>query len=153
MATKYKLEEDFKQGNKEIAKFLGGGIYHAYTFKTNKVYGWQGTIVEKYRELVKLPIIDTIMIHDLEFHTDWNALMWVIEKIEGRGFKVLKGFDNSFQIIKIEKGKAEIVTESTDFVTETIDDIFKAYTKVPDTKIHALWWCIVKFIRGYVSNR
>lgn len=110
------------ENNKLIAEFLGGYQYDNHddfiTFdETNNIFS-----------------NDTISLKNLKFHTDWNWLMEVVEKIESLGYstelKFIAGLGNTMFFIS---GGAEVPLNRR---------IFK-------TKIEAVYNACVTFIEWY----
>jgi hypothetical protein len=112
--------------NRMIAEFMG------YKYRNDlEINGWY---------------LDYILIHEtrshwtLKFHTSWDWLMPVVEKIEDEGFNVII---NKY-VCKVEKVAF--------FKTVTV-----AYKEVADTesqtKLEAVYSAVVSFLKWYNENQ
>ena len=125
-------DNNVAEGNKLIAEFMG---MSSYTTEYDTFYKkGQGCTPENYNY------------HELhlEYHTSWDWLMPVVEKIDSLGYSTTiasdmrKGITDRYcaEVIKPEK------------ITETL-----LYKYHPTSKIEAVWLAIVEFIKWYNSQQ
>ena len=76
-----------KNENKIIAEFMGVDIIPLEQF----VVGVQSTIarIKIGRKDYICPMIEGYLLEHLQYHTSWNWLMPVVEKIENFGFEII----------------------------------------------------------------
>lgn len=111
-------KEQIFEGNKLIAEFLGGSVDNKTFF-----YGKN----KNYNDEIELKVYN---INNAKFHSDWNWLMLVVEKIE-----VSSGnFVICLNTCEINAGK------------------FDCYLIEADSKIEAVWSSAVEFIKWYNEN-
>lgn len=72
---------------------------------------------------------DIVSIYDLEYHTDWNWLMEVVEKIESLGV-----------VVEIRENVCYIETTPVDY-----------YSELEETKIQSTYKAVVEFIKWYTQ--
>jgi hypothetical protein len=112
-----------EEGNKLIAEFLGYTYYDA---------GITPCVVDFLK--------NAIPINGLKYHTSWDWLMPVVEKIENYGF-------NTEVILK--RRSCNIIPRTRDFVMP--DCVFDKKIKTK-SKIENTWACIIEFINWYNDN-
>ena len=123
--SKFQLKE-IQDGNRLIAEFLG---WKEQKDPTERFFGdWFNNYGNRQTEGVKKPLI---------FHSDWNWLMLVVEKIEE---------DERFDVDILQYGTI-IQLNSNEYV---IDNVAKISF---DKKIEHTYDAIVKFIKWYNKNK
>lgn len=120
-------KQEITEGNKLIAEFMG------FTKPTN------GRL-----EIIKVPIelelkyrAIHIAIKDLKYHSSWDWLMPVVEKIESELYNDLKFCVNM-------AFKECVIAE--------VDDDFYVFYQESESKIKAVWKAVVQFIDWYNIN-
>lgn len=127
--------EEIVEGDKLIIKFIG------YKYRnSSKVW-----CIYPYDDSSYLRSLGWVKCDDLKFHSSWDWLMPVIEKIE-KEYPVLLSiknkistFDNTWHICKIEffseiTGNFQIIKEGV-------------------TKIKSVWLAVIEFIKWYNSQK
>ena len=131
------------ESNELIAKFMG---------RPGKVRGdlyW-----------VNVPNIMWVNISEMKFSQSWDWLMPVVEKIESIDCVKRVTIMNTHVHISISESP-KIIThliESSKVVTESMNipnrpEATTTYTKQMDTKISAVYYCVVEFIKWYNLNK
>lgn len=89
-------------------------------------------------------------IYSRPYHSSWDRLMPVIEKIESLGFNVVIGFNTYCGIVKSDKLYSDktLRFESVHPVKEPN----KQYTWTAPTKIEGSYISVSKFINWYINN-
>lgn len=126
------------EGNKIIAEFMGV-IYHPPT-RTEDYYYMGG-----YKEW-EYPDGTFYQTDDLEYHTSWDWLMPVVEKIENMGYMTIIGANAAFggHYMNIMTG------------IKMPNDTFKNPTKfmgAEDTKLATIYSAVIQFINWYNTNK
>jgi hypothetical protein len=106
------------ENNKLLAEFLG-----------YKTYKMNGVLNVHYSE------VNVRTIQDTHYHTDWNWLMQVVEKIESLGYCLIIGG-------RTTKNYCEIRGEADDFTTKYSDSY-------GETKIEAVYNACIEFVKWY----
>jgi hypothetical protein len=123
------------ENNKIIAEFMGG----QYTYGSTGVQMAEG--------LIYIPQIGGLEIKNIKYHSDWNWLMEVVEKIESLEYlnkkSTCEGFD-SFGI-EINKNRCDI-THYGDFTHH----LFQGNGK---TRIESTYNACVEFIKWYNKQK
>ena len=110
------------ENNKIIAEFMGWKIKNYSTPISD--------IVTPYGQLTE---------NQLKFHSDWNWLMEVVEKIESLGGAVCIGNGNCVMIIF--------------YLTDVMGESYsKTRELIGETKIQAVYNACVEFIKWYNEN-
>ena len=109
------------ENNKIIAEFMNLNLYKSFWYKSN---------IATEKQICKE--------NNLKFHSDWNWLMEVVEKIES-----LEIFDRM--------GRFNINTKNfdenyTSFITDKDEDFIQCEG---ETKIKAVYNAVVEFIKWY----
>ena len=120
-----------EENNKLIAEFMG--VFHqlgTYHLPQHKRYEKIGAKIELY---------DTFLLEDLSYHTSWDWLMPVVEKIEN--LDCLYDFT-------IDKNRGVIKTKlSADNVFRFNEDYFTS------SKLEIVYKAVVEFINWYNENK
>jgi hypothetical protein len=113
------------ENNKLIAEFMGfenhlknNGVTKVYIDNKEYIQNWE--CFNKEKNVLITPI-------EMKFHSDWNWLMEVVEKIES--LKV---------IVEIRENVCYIETSSKNY-----------YSELEDTKLQATYKAVVEFIKWY----
>lgn len=114
------------ENNKLIAEFMGGYQYDQ-----------EGNFVT-FDLTDNMFSHDTILLENLKFHTDWNWLMQVVEKIESLDYMVIHNFYIS---------KFEVVIKAEH------NRVFKDIHIANKTKIEAVYNACVEFIKWYNEQK
>lgn len=104
-------ENNKSENNRLIAKFMESKV----TIDTYFINGMYMTINES----------------DLKYHSDWNWLMQVVEKIESLNV-----------VVEIRENVCYIETTPNDY-----------YSELEETKIQATYNAVVRFIKWYNENK
>lgn len=138
-------EEEYiiDQGNELIASFMGYSRkvvkYEEKIFNSSNEYYWHEIEGELWVDSSEQPVDDE---HDsLSFHSDWNELMAVVEKIEG-----LDLYDRGVCItIRGIICKIELLSYK--------DKVICEYTGVnSNDKMHNTWCACVDFIKRFNND-
>lgn len=129
--------ESIEETNRLIAEFMGSVVTHAKLNKHTgygifKLQGWtpNGIVVEKSYTASRNNMLNDYIKKYCKFHTSWDWLMPVVEKVEGLGYNVLiKG--NSCTIY---------------------NRVYNVERVIGKTKIQAVYNHIIQFIQWYNSN-
>lgn len=117
------------EGNKLIAEFMGS------SFKTyKKGHIRKDTVTVCYFDDGMSPFSGGVSIENLKYHSSWDWLMPVVEKIETIDFVVI-----------IKQGECVIVNNS--------GNTPKFIQQVSTTKIESTWLACVEFIEWYNKNK
>ncbi len=106
------------ENNKLIAEFLGYEWDNQNEVLTQNKFAIQNSVTK--------------------FHSDWNWLMQLVEKIESLGFAT--------SIASGSKGFACVITKG-------VENIFLSNNKTSKTKIEAVYNACVEFIKWYNQNK
>lgn len=130
-------QEQIQESNQLIAQFMGAKVindtdynYAVYRFENRKP--------------------GDCYLHQMEYHSSWDWLMPVVEKIEAMGHKTIIGggdyWGNYMNILfgKNEKEHRELLL--------TVDAETKAMNK-GDSKIEAVYSTVVDFIKWYNQQK
>lgn len=121
------------EDNIKIARFMGGEINLAFEIGFKSEYSWTGEIVRKYRALAKMPDSNAMLCQHLEFHSSWEWLMTVVEKIEDLGFRVSLAKD-SCQIYKKYCDFPDNFIIDADFKEDRLENAFDGISSFCE------WW-------------
>jgi len=118
-------QEEILEGNKLIAKFMGGKLIK------NKYTG------NLFSDLIVYGINSNVLFHEnkLQYHSSWDWLMPVVEKIEKT---IINDMDITIEI-----------QHNTCFLNGN----FPAVYSESKTKLESTFICIVKFIKWYNKNK
>lgn len=117
-------EQEILEGNKLIAEFMG--IYNSQLLlNINENIGSQ-----------YIPYLGDDYISNLKFHSSWDWLMPVVEKIEN-------DLQDSFNVDIINKNQCEIVRNGNEFICGY------GFETINHSKIEAVYNSIVEFIKWY----
>jgi hypothetical protein len=121
---------NIEKGNLVIAKYMGGEYRTTYNGVENAS-----------EELFYLPGDDITyprrdFVRDIPYHSDWNYLMPVVEKISKQGYDILI---NILSIMSINRTNTRIV--SKDFLQDMMEE-----KSIP---IDSVWSCVVRWIECY----
>lgn len=132
------------ENNKLIAEFIGLDKVKCVMHESGKYYEYRANsafscIKEQEIQVesehgIGLVEQDFLFAEDLKFHSDWNWLMEVVEKIESLGYQVV-----------IEKNNCNIVNWE---YTQVIDPKFYSRVVRSATKIEAVYSAVVEFINS-----
>lgn len=133
------------QDNKLIAKFMG------WTERTDPTERWFGCFKTQDGVIHKNTPLDPLL-----FHSDWNWLMTVVDKIESLGAttRVKSNYnqfikENVHQVtIEIEKG--ELSESNKVFLGDGF--IYQNHSNSNVRKIEAYYESVVNFIKWYEQN-
>jgi len=132
-------EQEILEGNKLICWYLGGKVSWSYNVKGKDYFAWHGDMVPKYRTLFGLANgADQVMIDQCKFHSDWNALMPVVEKIAKYYNVSIRWYD----------GDCVASTNNTSLEETEIADTGN-YTP----SINNVWQTVVKTIKYHNKNK
>ncbi len=110
-------KEEIIEGNKLIAEFMGGEFNERQSF----VY-------------FKLPVNKAYsVLDDLKYHSSWDWLMPVVEKIEKGNF----GVKQCRKVVEI-------------YIDDTKENIIHSKHR---NRIESLWYAIIEFINWYNKNK
>ena len=140
--------EEILEGNKLLAEFMGYEhkeledddvtiTYNCYDHLEN-ISGkkpWESTI-DDYTSWLRPD--------EMKFHSDWNWLMSVVDKIEGLKCKDIEDNEIQWFVVIGEGADCRIYHDYSD-VAEII--VYGA-----ESKIVAAWWAIVKFVKSYLKE-
>lgn len=146
---------DIIEGNKLIAEFMGAK--------------WNGATENIFRFTENLPIEGKNNYKTLEYHSSWDWLMPVVEKIEYLGCQTFNSINVTiYSRFKIEHNHIILYWSSNhnyQLQLEVLPDwkeghnsnTTKEYKRVPidknSTKLEALYIAVVEFIKWYNINR
>jgi hypothetical protein len=121
------------EGNKLIAEFMGGEIRKGRKVETVMMDGVNGPFVSE-------------RVSDLKYHTSWEWLMPVVEKIEILSASIYWAFSveirkNFCAVYCHEKGKQDGMIYQTPYGTN------------PKSKIVAVWDAVIAFIQWYNKQK
>lgn len=113
---------DTTTGNKLIAEFMKWTVEPGMEKEDDPYYnfnnGW-----------------NMILLSDMKYHSDWNWIMPVVEKIEALGY-----------VCNIDKSRT--------FISALLDNKSFYSGRVGDeTKLDTLWQCVTQFIQWYNNNQ
>ena len=159
--TNYEILE----GNKLIAEFMGATISTQTLFENDD--DLETLIIEKYSR--PLFFNDTLYslfgwmsyenLDRMCYHSSWDWLMPVVEKIESLGFSVsinngscsVLFLDNDHYVIRVA------YNEDGHFINRYLPEDYDWYHTVSEkqtiTKIEALWVAVIEFIKWYNENK
>ena len=132
-------EQQIIEGNKLIAEFMGGerhwlnGMKEPFTDDT--IWGYYDVGVNIISTYSGRPIA---LVNDLKYHTSWDWLMPVVEKIESLGYEVLIG-KNLYR----ENSHHCMIHNQGDSIYYELED---------SVKIVAVWKTIVEFINLTITQ-
>lgn len=114
--------EEIQEGNKLIAEFMGGQIREAWRVGDSIHYTWTGEYVKEWRGKMGLPIVKEmkemhILTDHLFFHSSWNWLMPVVEKINSLQVPEDSRGDVTY-VVTIEPGYCVISAGGESIVSE-----------------------------------
>lgn len=129
-------------GNKLVAEFMGWGIWKS-------MFDGEGCNIDT--KIIPEAYTDHSSFHktkNLLFHSSWDWLMPVVDKIEHLGET-----DKSLGYIDINSHHCKIVS----LIKNQPNIIVGSYSKSPEkiktaTKIRAVWLAVVTFIQWYNNN-
>lgn len=127
-------KEEIIEGNKLIARFMSS--------KFSSEYGY--LIGNEWFDLKQL-----------FYHSSWNQLMPVLEKIEsliddGYKYDVVIGFKTYCGITRSKNMMRDTKRWES---SHTVNEPDKIYTWKPSTKIEGIWIAVVKFLKDYNDTR
>ena len=150
-------EEKIKEGNKLIAEFMGARIeekdnyFDAYDWRDSSVLVYSVPIdylvtKEESKNIVECLLLNLYTGDWGQFHSDWNWLVSVVEKIE----LIEDDYDGRF-IVYISSNNCTI--QSTNFRLDKINVESPHYfsSLYGNSKIEAVWTAIIEFIKWYNS--
>ena len=122
-------EKEITEGNKLIAEFMGS------SFKTyKKGHIRKDSVTVCYFDDGMSPFSGGVSIENLKYHSSWDWLMPVVEKIETIDFVVI-----------IKQGECVIVNNS--------GNTPKFIQQVSTTKIESIWLAVCEFIEWYNETK
>lgn len=141
-----------EEGNIIIAEFLGGEVKKAWSVGNSITYAWYGNeIVREHRKLHGLGDLgdfknQCLLIKDLKFHSDWNCLMSVVEKIESI-------YDEFHGYFGVSIYSNNCCIQGTRLRTNP-ENFHPAYftESTLSTKIQSVWEQVVYFIMWWNEN-
>lgn len=158
-----------EQDNKLIAEFIGlkdckvmnekGKQYDYYlTEQFELIKEVETTIESNWCEILEEQ--DYCFIEEMKFHTSYDWLMPVVDKIESIECVHIVAIQNKYCHILISESPKQIThtIESSEVVTESMNipdrpECVKMYTKQKDTKLEAVYHCVVEFIKWYNKQK
>jgi hypothetical protein len=117
-----------EQQNAIIAEFMGYNVIEKPPIKDGVIV-WSKAIDDSFPD-------KTLILSNIKYHTSWDWLMLVVERIESLGF-IFKMYGNEVTFLK--KGT---------FNTRIWNDDF-----IGDTKIKAVYNAVIEFIEWYNANK
>jgi len=120
-------QEEITQGSKLIAEFLGAKCVHNVDYE---LYGIIDSIQDGVAEQHFFPA------EEMLFHSDWNWLMAVVDKVEGIGVKVIIGR------MFCEISYTNPLKQSETFEVRMVSGIKK----------NAIYGALVRYIKWYNEN-
>ncbi len=128
-------QDEITEGNKLIAEFMGGKIM---PHGNSKPYpkGLPNWAMKEYD-------FDTLKVGGFDYHSSWDWLMAVVEKIEKMGY------DSRIHVIDSESSYfidfVDVVNGNTEAAC-----ISKSYHEA--SKIETVWLAVVEFIKAEIQN-
>jgi hypothetical protein len=138
-------KEEIREGNISIASFLGE-VREVWKFNKQSTLGWFGETALKYRrELMRMDIGEAILIEHLQFHSSFDWLMPVVEKIAKLKLKYLNDEEeyNPYPTTFSMPDK-----EGNLMVRLHAHQLFTA-----PTLLEATWLAVVDFIQWYNTQQ
>jgi len=133
------MKDEIKDSNLLIAKFMGD---LQYVWKTH-----YSDLMEVEAELLNL--------EETFFHNSWNWIMPVVEKIESMECVHFFSMMKTYAGINVQNASGDRhLIESCKTVTESMNlphrpEATKTYTKQMNSKLEAVYYCVVEFIKWY----
>lgn len=136
--------ENVIENNKLIAEFMGGRVSEIWKVAGIPEYAWRGDVAERWRkEKIGLSIGTVIRVNDLLFHSSWDWLIPVVEKIEDLYEGALIFY------IKDERAHIERDPQAVLAFSDWLPDVPDCYSGFCDTKLKAVYSTVVQFIKWY----
>ena len=140
-------EQQIIEGNKLIAEFMGGerhwlnGMKEPFTDDT--IWGYYDVGVNITSTYSGRPIA---LVNDLKYHTSWDWLMPVVEKIESLGYMTIIGANAAFG------GHYMNIMTGIKLPNDTFENPTK-FMGSEDTKIATIYSAILQFIKWYTTTQ
>lgn len=130
--------EEILNGNKLLAEFMGAKFdnhdnQHQKHWLFPNSLNWYHNTVPGY-----------IFKHNLKYHSDWNWLMSVVDKIEDLRYKDIEDNEIQWFVVIGEGADCRIYHDYSD-----VDEIV---VYGAESKIVAAWQAIVEFVRSYLKE-
>lgn len=140
-----------QEQNRIIANFMGGEVREVVRINDKVTMAWCGHIAKQWRkEKLGINVGDAILENQLEFHSDWNWLMPVVEKIESI-------YDDHHGYFGVHIHSNCCVIQGT-YLHRALDEPLYGAVYISDinallpTKIESTYYAVVQFIKWYNSN-
>lgn len=140
MQTQKQIEE----GTIAICKFIGGNVDVAYETHLGNSYVWRGEPAIGFRVKTQMPAGIGILIDQCKFHSSWDWLMPVVEKINYTK-AIIDGDEETFDVI---------IFKSTVQINNQHEMLFESCRMDQNDPMCAvLFRAIVEFINWYNANK
>lgn len=141
-----------QESNKLIAEFMGGEVREVWRVNDSITYMWCGQAVSQWRkEKMGIYIGDGILLNQLEFHSSWNWLIPVVEKIES-----IYDEHNGYFGVHISGNSCVIQGTNLHKAIEDLQRYGTVYCSDPlavfPTKLESTYHAVVEFIKWYNNN-
>lgn len=133
-------KESIIEGNSKICIFLGGTVKQIWKIQGISTYAWYGKVAHKWRKnKLKLSIGESIILDQLLFHSSYEWIMDVVEKIESLGYVST--------IEQLQHGEHRVFFNKK----ETLEGVANGARDTESKKI-AIYKAVVDFIDWYNKN-
>lgn len=136
--------------NNSIAKFMGASVEELPNGKYRVGYLNSKGEVFFHNDITIKSVAERVAYHG-NWYCDWDWLMSVVEKIETLDMVPFFLIQNKTAVIAISESQG-VITHKIES-SELVEEDGKIFTKQKDSKLEAVYNCVVKFIKWYNDTR